>query len=719
MIRTLLFFLCLYMPFNVLSQTSGGPDAYGYIWRTEAHPQGPDVKWVDITTRQGAYDITNRFDDDSNFGPINFSFEFPYYWYTRSFLYIGSNGYISFQDNQIAATFPTIPQEGGKSDDYIAGYMTDLTLAGDGNPGQVWFYTDFKDTAIVSWINVPFFAPGTNYQGANTFQIILSRPDSSITFQYTLQSGTAVSGGLTIGIENVNGKAGLRPNAAITGTTPATAKAIKFYHPGSSAYKIKDAAVLWNNIPGNGGKFVSMNGPSPKMTTNVVNQGTTVCPPSNVIGRIFNSAGTQLAQGNKISDTLSVGEDINMAIPVTFNTNTAGTYRYEGSITWTGDEATFNNSLSQLLVVVDTSQAEVNLNYTTGSNGSISWLGAVGGNSGLGTYIEPPFYPVEITHVLTYLTGTGGPPTDGVMVRILDDNGKNLFGQYDGSPGDTLAEQIFVALPAGNNALALTTPIQINSKGVYIAVLQMSQNVRIGTEFNAPHSYRSYEVLNGVFSSFRDRKISDPNIGMRVRKGNLAIVIDAGISKLVQPVQGQQITDSVQVIATIRNYGPNPVSGPFDVVYKIDNRAEVRETFNGTVAAGDSVNFTFSQKAARPPAPRTEFDSLCVRTDMNNDFNLGNNTQCIYGTSMGISSLKVNKPRLYPQPATGMLYVRGERHGMPVSFELFDLRGICVHTGKYDQDEFSIDLSAIPAGVYFYRWLNTSVLHTGKLSVGK
>ena len=111
---------------------SGGPDAYGYTWKDSDEPGGPVYQWTDITTT-GTF--VSGLGDDNVVGPYILATNFNYYWYTVKKVWVGSNGYISFGNNNIAAAFPLIPTPGG-GNDFVAGMMSDLTFSGAGNPGR-------------------------------------------------------------------------------------------------------------------------------------------------------------------------------------------------------------------------------------------------------------------------------------------------------------------------------------------------------------------------------------------------------------------------------------------------------------------------------------------------------------------------------------------------------------------------------------------------------
>ena len=112
--KLLLILLCV--PLFIFSQTSGGPDGYGYTWEDSNNPNGPIYSWIDI---EDIDNLVNGLGDDNIIGSFPIA-SFNYYWYTVSALSIGSNGYISFSNPQnIASPFPIIPTDSG-ANDFIA-----------------------------------------------------------------------------------------------------------------------------------------------------------------------------------------------------------------------------------------------------------------------------------------------------------------------------------------------------------------------------------------------------------------------------------------------------------------------------------------------------------------------------------------------------------------------------------------------------------------------
>ena len=80
-------------------QGRGGPDLYGYTWRDSYDSVGPLYSWVDITTT-GTQVL--GLADDNVIGPFAIPNEFQYYWYFPKLVWIGSNGYITFNSNNLS-----------------------------------------------------------------------------------------------------------------------------------------------------------------------------------------------------------------------------------------------------------------------------------------------------------------------------------------------------------------------------------------------------------------------------------------------------------------------------------------------------------------------------------------------------------------------------------------------------------------------------------------
>jgi hypothetical protein len=191
----------------------GGPDAFGYWWIDSDSAGGPTYQWVDITTKPGAVEITSMMGDDNVVGPFDIGFDFNYYWYTVDHCYIGSNGYISFTDNDnYSHPFSDLPSE-ARPNNLVCPLGGDIDFSrGD---GQLWYWSDDQDSFVVSWIHVSEYLQDPSTDSVHTFQLILTRPDSTLYFMFGEQRGQYSSGpgqarNFVIGMEDVSGTVGLQ-----------------------------------------------------------------------------------------------------------------------------------------------------------------------------------------------------------------------------------------------------------------------------------------------------------------------------------------------------------------------------------------------------------------------------------------------------------------------------------------------------------------------------
>lgn len=482
--------------------TSGGPDNFGYTYKSSANAAGPNFQWFDIS-QTGT--IITGLADDNFVGPYSIS-GFPFYSGNPTSLYIGSNGYISFAPANIASTnaqFPIIPQTSG-ANHFIAPLLSDLSFAGSGNPASCYFYNQ-GDTICITFEKTPFWINNTSqFGGENTFQIILNKRDSSITINYKKQVGlpdpTYVNNFLSIGIENSTGNDGLQYYRGIT--FPADSTSIKFEFP-NIIQSITDIAVDYIDQPGNGGKFLAINGNFVPIASVKNNGNKNVNSSITVNTRVINPVGLTVFSAAQNIDSLQPGVDSIKSFG-TFTPNTVGKFIVRTFVSRVvGDAAVTNDTSEYLLKVVDTTQSPIFLDYTDGLSGA--GIGWAGGNGGCGVYIEPPYYPARIVAANFYITTTRNPPS-GFHSIILDDNGRQA-GQGTVLDSAFIAPSI-IAIGAYNR-VSLTTPVVVNSGGVYLYWLMDGPNVNLGRSFNSPASRQTYEIIFGSWSQYRDRLTQD------------------------------------------------------------------------------------------------------------------------------------------------------------------------------------------------------------------
>jgi hypothetical protein len=490
---------------------SGGPDLFGYIWKDSNEPGGPVYSWVDIVNLPNTMQV-NGLSDDNNAGPFPIGFNFQYYWYGVSQYWVGSNGYIGFTNGQISSPFPAIPSP-AQPNNFIAPFAADLNFDGATNPGNCYYWQNAaNDTLIISYENVPFWSPtaANGYiQGENSFQIILSNVDSSITFQYKLQNGISAGTAniLSIGIENNSGNIGLQHSY---GAYPAANYAVKFYYPSNSTYQVTDAAVVWNDNEETGAKFLLNNGPAFQLTTTVKNTGNQNLSNFNVLSQVLNSTNGIMVSGTTSATVSNPGDEQLITQPNAFSPTANGTYRFTTETQLSNDATPSNNTKAMELVVVDTSTVLVNLQYcdNTSEGAGLSWQG---GNGGVGVYFEPPFTPFVIQRLEYFIVSN--PMSVGFTAKVNANDGIN------NTPGTELVN-IPVASSAitanGWNQVLLNSPLTVNDTGVYVSWMMDGEGITIGQDQTLPYSNQTFEVLGAGWAINRYRELEDIMIRMVV-----------------------------------------------------------------------------------------------------------------------------------------------------------------------------------------------------------
>lgn len=559
------------VPFaGIQAQTSGGPDAYGYEWTSSGAAGGPAFSWIDSTGR--GFQRVMGLTDDNAVGPVNLGFDFHYYWTDYNEIKVGSNGWLGLNNiGNIAACFPTIPTAGGSGDNFIAPYMSDLNYSSSypamPNPGELWWWTNNVDSAIFTWYNVPWWkddaggASPPDWEGSNTFQVVLSATDSSITINYldVDQAAFTPSGfcttDLEIGIENITGNIGL---AAFSSVVPQDSFTVKFEYPHPVTFQVPDATPSWNANADNAGQFY-LAGANVDMTTSIENVGNTnIGTAITVDGELLAiDLTTILWSDNSSLPSLNAGIAQNITFPTQAVMGTAGQYYYNVEISNGDDINPSNNSNSVEISVVDNVAGVYGLTYATGNppDGALAW-GPNSGEYGGGIYIDPPAYPAQINSVDCFILGDGDvntPMPNGFKVQIFEPD-------VNGDPGTILAQD---SLAAGSvtesdwNTINFTSPPTVNAGGFFVSWIQGGDGIGLGTEAFGPISRRTYEILNGQWAPYREIAIED----MLIR-----VNIDATVA--VDP-------ESDHILTSLELY-PNPANSMVTIGYNLARRGDVK-----------------------------------------------------------------------------------------------------------------------------------------------
>jgi hypothetical protein len=505
--KNLLSTLLLFCISTAFAQ-QGGPDTYGYIWRDSNHPQGPAYNWIDISARPGVTQVTGLTDDNAS-QSYQMGFQFPYYWYSVSEFSVGSNGYIIFNNGSAASPFPTIPSQ-LLPNDFIAPFMSDLTFAGAGNTGQCLFWTNNTDTLIVSYLNVPFWINSNPaYTGSNSFQLILSAVDSSITFQYQAQTGSspATTQFISIGIENITGAIGLQHSYD---TYPGINYAIKFYYPSSTTFVVKDAATISSN--NNLGIFLSNNGDGTLLSSNVGNVGNQTLDTIPTTMEIYNSSGNSIYAINDTAFNLAPQQNHSFFTGTYFAPVAVDKYRFRTTTHVAGDFTPGNDKKDQKICVVDTTQILIPLSFTGNIpvpvGDGISWSG---GNAGVGLEFVPPFYPCYVHKMEFFIASNPQPSAMSGLIYEYHPLADNIPG--------TLRDSIHLnadsVTVSGWNSLLLLNPLRIDSGSVFVEWRMDGDGILLGTDSTSPVSNRAWETLGG-WSPFRYGETRDPMIRIQI-----------------------------------------------------------------------------------------------------------------------------------------------------------------------------------------------------------
>lgn len=565
----LLLTLTLSFVLTTSAQTSGGPDAFGYTWLHSNAPGGPVYNWIDILP---VGTQLNGLSDDNSVGWVPMGFDFRYYWSDYNQVRVGSNGWISFNNvGNIAHGFPNIPTPGGNGDNYVAPFMVDLNFASEGNPGKVYYWSNNVDTFIVTYYQASFWVNAQpDFTGSNTFQVIFTTTDNSITFQYAEQSGfvqNTVLNDIIIGIENVSGAIGLQ---CTVDNYPVAPAAIKFYYPQTITLQIPDLKPAWNQNDENAGLFF-FKGSATYLQSNITNVGNaTVNPPSTAIANFLNAQNVSGYSSSKQLGAIAPAADTLIHFDGALELDNPGNYTYRVSVSNNSDLNNYNNNTDFEIVVVDSANGEVMLSYVPQDSTMttfVSWNGG-GSTSGAAIKIVPPYYPATIVGAEFYvMSNLGGfnPIPNGFTANVVTEN-------VQGQPAVIQTSQSVsnsVLYPSQWNRVNFTNPYTVTSGNVYVSWIMGGDSIAIGTHPYGPISNRSYEILDGDWAEYRQGANED--LGIRVIISSAGAHPDTtvlGVDNLVfenDVVLYQNYPNPTQTATTVEFYLPQNTAADFSL----------------------------------------------------------------------------------------------------------------------------------------------------------
>ncbi len=497
MIYLLVLFQVVGSPFLNITEPvitgAGGPDAYGYRWIDSDTTGGPAFNWIDI---KGIGTQITGLADDNVVGPFSIGFDFPYYWYKVNSFYVGSNGYIAFGDPTLEAhPFQTLPNS-QTPNNVLAPLMSDIDFIPQ---GTCWYWTNAShDTCIIQYDSVRFWNVGTSL---NTFQIILSKPDSSITFQYLVQNGTPGGGTnfLTVGIENVSGSVGLQyqhDNVPSYNTIHADL-AILFYPPESTTYQVHDIAV-WKVMNDVSGGFFVYNGDSVDLWAVVKNTGNQPEANFNVYCQVRNPSNILVFADTITVSSLAPGTTDSLVFTPFWNPTVNGPYSVKVKSLLSGDMTPSNDSI---LVESRVTTYPATLQYDNSTYEQVmSWNGP---NSGWGNKFYPPKYPVKVNQ-LSFHFGSVTSGNAPVHIQLIDDDGPN------GNPGTVIFDTLIVVTDTGWKHIDVANHyFMIGSGAFYVGgIAENAAEPGFSMDIDPLFSMRGYEYT-GSWAPHRDNASMD------------------------------------------------------------------------------------------------------------------------------------------------------------------------------------------------------------------
>ncbi len=167
-------------------------DSFGYYWCDNDDPDGPDYNWIDITGIGEVVDFWG-YNDNGNSGQLDLGFDFDFYENTYDEFNICVNGWISFNNAFIMQWENEVIPHLALPNNMVAVFYDDLNSE---YGGQVYYYTNETDTAIVTWNQIP----DSRQEGIFTFQVRLVAPNEIICQYNSMGPGRLDE--CSIGIEN-------------------------------------------------------------------------------------------------------------------------------------------------------------------------------------------------------------------------------------------------------------------------------------------------------------------------------------------------------------------------------------------------------------------------------------------------------------------------------------------------------------------------------------
>jgi hypothetical protein len=546
---------------------------------------------------------------------------------------------------------------------------------------------------------------------------LLDGTDSSITFNYkhlTMFPNVTALNDLIVGIENIIGNMGFQLYQDVM---PDSQFSIKFYYPDVVTYQVTDYAIEWNQNEENAG-IVKLAGDSiffNSMVKNNGNQDVTTNVTLNM--KVLNSSGGVEYSETQTIPPLNVGDSIVIQFPIAFIGNSIGTFTIESSFTLGADQNPSNNVCLTELVMTDQFSPQLVIGYGNGvSAGSLQWSG---GNAGAGIYIEPPYYPFYIEglqYEIAFATDT-----NGFYAQVWGDDGP--FN----SPGTLLVDTLINGSTIGigvYTTIMLAQPLEITSGGFYVAWMMQGGMGSIALAPDAPISNRTFEILSGTWTVYRERSINDFKINV-ISLGNCdinpivaadgptTVCLGESVTLVAPPgfaayswnngttTQTTVVNTTGNFFCTVMSAGgctdvsntlsitvsdPTPTISANGNVLSCDITGTYQWYFNGGLIANATSQTYEATQTGNYAVIVTDVNG-CTGTSMN------------FFLAVGMDELRVPVVNMYPNPVVNDLFLEFTSVGFH-ELTLTDVSGKLVYHTVVNQPFARIDMTAFAAGVY-------------------
>jgi Trypsin-like peptidase domain len=191
-------------PVQSSASNGGGPDVFGYTWKSSDDAGGPVYSWIDVSPF--GEDLVDAMNDDNIVGPLNLGFSFPWYGNLYSQIYIGSNGIVGFAWPGMELSSNTAMPNNALPNGIIAWLWDDLDPDNLVNGNGHAYFDTAGGRCVISFYNYPEYQASAG--DVVSAQVVLNPDGSALLQYYFVGLGFDVSN-CTVGIENADGSDGL------------------------------------------------------------------------------------------------------------------------------------------------------------------------------------------------------------------------------------------------------------------------------------------------------------------------------------------------------------------------------------------------------------------------------------------------------------------------------------------------------------------------------